>query len=439
MKTLHKFTTVLLLLSSLGLNAGNPLVPDFGMADPHMYVFDGELYLFTTRDSSMTSKSFNMPDWHIWTTDDMVEWEHLRTIKPSETWMGESTRCWATESATKNGKYYFYFSNGNESTGVMVADKPEGPYKDVLGKPFLPKDLTPTKEYDPGLLIDDDGQAYIVFGHHRSNDDDYYYMIARLGDDMISLTEDPKEIKIVGDVKVLGGNDKPNLHKHNGVYYLSAGSHYAMSENIYGPYTKTGNSGNDTYGLDGKAHGNYFEWNNQTFHTWCHFHLGKEVARFRESYLSYLHYKEDGEMVTDTDFLDMHFATGVGQYDADWGKIEAEWYMKAEGVAKRESPNGGFEIQQMGKGAFLLYPNMKNIDNKSSITFHVASLKGGTIEVFSGSDEAQLIGKCKVPTTGSWTSYQDVKCDLKKASGEDLVIKFKGKGDDILHLDYFKF
>lgn len=50
-----------------------------------------------------------------------------------------STRCWATETATKNGQYYFYFSNGNDDTGVMVADNPEGPYKDASGKPMLPK------------------------------------------------------------------------------------------------------------------------------------------------------------------------------------------------------------------------------------------------------------------------------------------------------------
>lgn len=428
----------LLLLTTVHLYAGNPIAPDFGMADPHIYVFNGKVYLFSTRDASKTSKSFNMPDWHIWTTNDMVEWELVRTIKPTETWMGESTRCWATETVTKDGKYYFYFSNGNESTGVLVADKPEGPYTDVLGKPMLDKDLTPTKEYDPGVWMDDDGHAYMAFGHHRSNDDDFYYMIARLGEDMVSLAETPKEIKIVGDANVLGGNDKPNLHKHNGIYYLSAGSHYATSKNIYGPYTKTGNSGRDTYGLDGKAHGNYFEWNNQSFHTWCHFHLGKDVARFRESYISYLHYKDNGEMVTDVDFLDQHFATGVGQYDTNWDKIEAEWYMKSEGVTKKESPNGGFEIQEISKGASLHYPNMKGLSEKSSITLHVSSLRGGTIEIYSAAENSIMLGKCEIPSTGSYETYIDVKCSIKPAIDDNLVIKFNGEGEDIIHLDYFK-
>lgn len=431
--------SILFVLASFTLDAGNPLVSDFGMADPHMYVFEGKVYMFTTRDSSKTARSFVMPDWHIWSTEDMVTWEHLRTIKPTETWMGESIRCWATETVTKNGKYYFYFSNGNESTGVLLADKPEGPYTDVLGKPMLDKELTATKEYDPGVLVDDDGQAYITFGHHRSNDDDYYYMIARLNDDMVSLAETPREIKIVGDADVLAGNDKPNLHKRHGVYYLSAGAHYATSDDVYGPYTKVGNAGNGDYGLDGRAHGNYCEWNNQWFHTWCHFHLGKDVARFRESYISYLHYKDNGEMVTDTDFLEQHFATGVGQYDANWETIEAEWYMKSGEATKRECPNGGFEIQQISKRTSLYYPNMNNLDKKSSLSFCVSSLRGGTIEVYSGDNKPLLIGKCSVPSTGAWTSYQDVVCPINSSNSQQLLIKFKGRGDDIMHLDSFKF
>lgn len=45
-----------------------------------------------------------------------------------------------------NGKYYFYFGANNiyhESEvggiGVAVADRPEGPFKDALGKPLIGK------------------------------------------------------------------------------------------------------------------------------------------------------------------------------------------------------------------------------------------------------------------------------------------------------------
>lgn len=424
---------------SQSFKPGNPIIKDVGMADPHIKIFNNKAYLYATRDEDKTSKKFMMPDWKIWSSDDLIHWKLERTIDPTETYMGKSKRCWATDAEFRNGNYYFYFSNGNVDTGVMVGKTPTGPFKDALGKPMLPKDLTPIKEYDPSVLIDDtDNEAYIVFGHHRSADPDFYYMIAKLSEDMISLAETPKEIKIEGDVKVLGGNDKPTLHKRNGIYYLSAGSHYATSKNIYGPYTKTGNSGNGKYGLDAKAHGNYFDWNNQSFHTWCHFHLGKDVARYRESYISYLHYKDNGQMVTDADFLEAHFDYGVGQYDANWEKIEAEWYMKASKVEKRESPNESFEIQNIKNSGSLYFPNVYNLSDKTSVSFNVSSTEGGKIIIKS--ESGAILGSCEVPRTGNWETYTTIKCNLKKMTTvKDINLSFEGESDDILHLDYFVF
>jgi hypothetical protein len=63
---------------------GNPLVPYIGMADPHIYVFNGKPYLYSTRDkdSLKTKGRFIMPDWHIWSTEDLLHWKHERTILP---------------------------------------------------------------------------------------------------------------------------------------------------------------------------------------------------------------------------------------------------------------------------------------------------------------------------------------------------------------------
>lgn len=416
---------------------GNPIVADVGMADPHIKIYNNKAYLYATRDADKTAKQFVMPDWRIWSSDDLVNWKLETVINPTTTYMGESKRCWATDVGEKNGNYYFYFSNGNKDTGVMIGKTPRGPFKDALGKPLLPEDLTPIKEYDPTILIEDDANktAYIAFGHHRSNDDKYYYMIARLNEDMISLAETPKEIKIIGNVNVLGGNDKPNLHKKNGLYYLSAGSHYAISENIYGPYVKTGNSGNNNYGIDSKAHGNYFDWNNQSFHTWCHFHLGKDVARYRESYISYLHYKDNGEMVTDTNFLDKHFATGVGQYDAQWEKIEAEWYMKSNNLEKRENNNNGFEVRKIAKEGALFYPNIHNFSNYQYLSCF-AKISKGIIEVRASKIDGKILGTLQVKEGANM--YKEYLIPLNNVKGvKDICLVLKG--DESIALDWFKF
>ncbi len=437
------FTSIVIftvLIQGLPLLAGNPLVPDVGMADPHIYIFNNKAYLYATRDADPTAKSFVMPDWNIWSSNDLVNWELETTIYPTQTYMGKSTNCWATDIAERNGQYYFYFSNGNVNTGVMKAPSPLGPFVDALNKPLLPEDLTPGKEYDPTLLIDEDNKAYIVFGHYRSTDKDLNYYIAQLGTDMVSLAEEPKEISIIGDMDVLGGNDKPNLHKRNGIYYLSAGTHYATSTNIYGPYTRRGNSGNDIYGLNSRAHGNYFKWNNQWFHTWCHFHLGKDVGRYRESYITYLHYRENGEMLDDVDFLEKHFSTGVGQYDASWDKIEAEWYMAATDIRKKEKLDGGFEIQKIKNSSSLFFPKIKNLEAVTTVSFRVSSLTGGTIEVRSDDAKGQILATANVPKTGEFNAYQTIESKIKTSKGiKDIYLTFKGKGDDILHLDWFRF
>lgn len=441
---LKKTTSIIFLSAFILITAGaeNPIKKNVGMADPHIRIFNNKAYLYSTRDADSTAQTFVMPDWHIWSSDDLVDWKHERTIYPTETYMGKSNDCWAPDIECKNGKYYFYFSNKNIDTGVMVGDSPSGPFKDALGKPMLPQDLTPTKEYDPTVLIDDDENQtpYIAFGHHRSADPAYYFCIARMNDNMISLAEEPREIKIIGDTNALSGNDKPTLHKRNGIYYLSAGSHYAIATNVYGPYTKTGNSGNGEYGLTPKAHGNYFAWNNQWFHTWCHFYLGKDVGRFRQSYITYIHYKENGEMVSDTDFLDQHFETGVGQYDATWEKIEAEWYMASGKNRKGENSLGGFEIQQIQNGGFLHFPNIKNVDNMKKVTFFASSKNKGIIEIRSANKEGRLLGTCKITNTGGWSSYKKFTCQLENIAGvEDICFRFIGSEDDLFHLDWFTF
>jgi arabinoxylan arabinofuranohydrolase len=428
---------------SLPHKNGNPMIPYVGMADPHIFIFNETAYLYSTRDvdSIQTKNKFVMPDWHIWSSQDLIHWKHERTIFPTETYMGKSNDCWATDMGWRNGKYYFYFSNKNISTGVMVADHPAGPFIDALGKPLLDTGLTTSKEYDPSILIDDDpGKTpYIIFGHHRDNDPILGYYIARLNEDMISLAEKPQKIYFEGNLNVLFNDDKPNLHKHNGIYYLSSGSHYATATSIYGPYTKRGNSGYGAFGLTAQAHGNYFMWNNQWFHTWCRFHLGKDVARYRESYITYVHYKRDGSMVDDTLLLSKHFDNGVGQYNAKWDKIEAEWYMSAANIEKVET-NEGFEIKTCYDQGHLYYPNVNALKKNTTLSLRIKPEAGGRLEVRSENANGILLGSMQIPS-GSAKDYLEFSCRLiNKEGSENICLLFKGeKNKNLFSIDWISF
>ena len=67
--------------------------------------------------------------------------------------------CWAGGIAQRNGRYYWYFSNGDQETGVMVALTPEVSYVDALGHPLV-------NSFDPIIFEEDDGTPYIIYGGH---------------------------------------------------------------------------------------------------------------------------------------------------------------------------------------------------------------------------------------------------------------------------------
>jgi beta-xylosidase len=137
-----------------------------------------------------------------------------------------------------DGKYYFYTSTNWCGIGVSVSDRPEGPYKDVLGKPLLTKDDCKGATHswvciDPVVFIDDDGQPYIFWGNKQC-----YY--AKLKKNMIEIDGE------IHPVNLKDFTEAPYMHKHNGKYYLTYAAQwpekiaYAMSDSITGPWEYKG-------------------------------------------------------------------------------------------------------------------------------------------------------------------------------------------------------
>lgn len=84
-------------------------------------------------------------------------------------------------------KYYFFFSaNGLASDdqiggiGVAVADKPEGPYKDLLGKPLISKIVNGAQPIDQFVFYDE-GVYYMYYGGWQ------HCNVVKLNDDFTGL------------------------------------------------------------------------------------------------------------------------------------------------------------------------------------------------------------------------------------------------------------
>ncbi len=431
------------------IQAKNPIIPNKGANDPHIHIFNGKAYLSASHDKSIESKSFSMDDWWLWSSDDLVNWKLESVLKPEDTYIGKPfSGCWATDMAYRNGKYYWYFSERNEQSGVVVGDSPSGPWSAPLKNPLLPSELTPTHEYDMGVFKDASGEYYIVFGVW-----DYY--IAKLNEDMISLAEAPRKITINnprgpynkdGKNKEMPTDDKPFIHEYKGKYYLSWGCFYAMSDNVYGPYNYTGSIMDSTSFAPGYEaptwpngflqgrHGSFFEWHNQWYFAYCD--ISQTGNRyFRDTFISYVHYKDNGEMA-----LIRVDGIGVGEYDANNGLIEAEDYFKASGTSIKEDQKGGFVVADIENGDYLVYPNIKGLSGKKSIEFKVEANKPAIIEIRRDSPEGELINTCKLAGKKSSGVAQTFSCKLPEMKEEQsLCIVFKGKGKQLLKLDLFKF
>ena len=443
MHSAHRYLTLALLSSTLlitaasRLSAANPIIP--GYADPAMREYNGRMYMVVGQDESPKTKGFSMPSWAIISSADLVNWKKEVTIDPKDTYLGAGNkRCWAADFAPHKGKWYFFFSNGGTETGVLVADKVNGPYVDVLKKPLVPG----PHNYDPTIFTDDDGQHYLTFGRDGNlNNEIIHYQIAKLADNMISLAEKPKDLMTTekyGFGTEKAARDHSYFHKHNGTYYLSCAGVYMSSLTLTGTYSNRRNTGQDG------GHTSFGDFNGQSYHAWewtCD-SVPAPVRTYRQVMLTYLHYRDNGDMISDPFFLKGHpgYDLGVGNYDANWEKIEAEWFFKKSGGVKKDGPDDGFEIQDLKNGDYLDFPNTKNLAANTKVSFSASSEAASKIEIRSDSPTGTLLGTCEVPSTDSWKTYKTVSTTLKNPAGtSNLFLVFKGGKGDLLHLDFLSF
>lgn len=410
------------------MKKNNPIIPGLGICDPHVHIFDNKAYLYASHDRAASNETWLMDDWQIWYSPDLINWNYESTFRPEDTYIGRCERCWAVDAAERNGKYYYYFSNGNTDIGVAVATQPVGPFADACGKPLLAQDATPSLQYDPTVFTDpDDNIPYLVWGCCEGDG----YFIARLNEDMLSLAEEPRQIRID---EGYARDDKSFLHKKNGIYYLSWGSFYATAENVYGPYHFRG-----TLGVS-EDHGSFFSWNGQDFYAYTIFDPG---YYYRSTGICYVHYRENGEMAADQIIAEY----GVGAYNGDWNKIQAEWYMQARNVKKQENVWGGFDITEICAESSLYYPGIQGMTGKSRIHFFAASLQGGGIIEIWDDRRGRRLGSCKIGRTGSYDhfGYRMFHCELERECEEDsmdLRLRFSRIGEEngeLMRLDWFKF
>ena len=152
---------------------------------------DGKLYVYGTTEGIeydnkgvLKLNGYNNHSLTIMSTKDMVNWTDEGTLDNLNlandlSYIEDKTKCaWASRAWAPSGlkidgdgdgkdEYYIFYSNAN-AVGYVQGDSPTGPWKDDLGRVLFSK-LTPNCNdvvwcFDPAVLVDDKGDAYVYFG-----------------------------------------------------------------------------------------------------------------------------------------------------------------------------------------------------------------------------------------------------------------------------------
>ena len=322
-----------------------------------------------------------------------------------------------------------------------MADSPEGPYKDVLGKPLC----GPNWDYiDPTVIIDDDGQAWLMFGNPTC-----YYV--KLKDDMITLDGEIKSFDMTTQAFGEGKNgsaygEGPWITKHGDMYYLVYAGFYGSDggESIcysYGPSV----TGPWTFGGKITPESNCFTTHGGTIdykgHSYLFYHkngLPGGGAFKRSAAVEEFTYDPDGTipMIEPTD-------SGPSQLEAfdPYKNVEAETGSWFSGVEVEPAGNGTQAVSMINSGDYIKISGVDFGDGAAKFTVSAASAtNGGTIELHLDSENGPIVGTVTVGSTGGWKNWEEFSTSVSGASDKhDLFIRFSGDDGYLMNVDRWKF
>ncbi len=438
------FVTCLTLLgqsASIVSYADNPIIQTSFTPDPAPVVFGDELYVFTGCDREGDNDFYKMIGWQCFSTKDMKNWtDHGMFLKDNDFAWCNAEDAWASQCIERNGKYYFYFtttnkSGGGRAIGVGVADKPEGPYEDVLGKPLAGPDWA---YIDPTVMIDDDGQAWLMFG----NPDCYY---VKLKEDMVTLDGPIQKfnLSLPSGVKYTEG---PWICKHDSLYYLVFASmvdgfggesiSYCTGPSVTGPWTYGGtiHEGSNCF----TTHGGIIDYKGHSYSFYHKNGLPGGGVYNRSASCEEFTFNPDGSIPVIKPTKE-----GPEQLEAlnPYERVEAETFSWSSGIKTEKIDAGTLAIGFIENGDYVKVSGVDFGDGASEFMASVSSNgSGGKIELHLDAVDGPVVGTVTVPVTGGWQEWTEVTGNVAGASGKhDLYLRFSGGESYLFNVDYWQF
>lgn len=246
----------------------NPILPGF-YADPEGIKYGNTYWIFPTlswlegdaltpeyeadwkRKTIATNTDFNLQThFDAFSSKDLIHWKQHKEVLHIRHVPWAQFAMWAPSVIHANKQYYLFFGANDVhqgeigGIGVAVAKKPQGPYKDALGKPLIGDIINGAQPIDQHVFHDEDtGEYYMYYGGWK------HCNVVRLTPDLLHLQPFPdgtmyKEITPENYV------EGPFMLKKDGKYYFmwSEGKWtksdycvaYAISDSPFGPFKRIG-------------------------------------------------------------------------------------------------------------------------------------------------------------------------------------------------------
>lgn len=452
----NKLSASLILVALLPMHGytQNPIVQTMYTADPAPLVYNDTLFVYTTHDEHTTSDFFTMYDWQLFSTTDMVNWTAYGTVASLKDfeWSGVENGAWAPQAVERNGKFYFYCPMHGGGIGVLVADRPYGPFIDPIGKRLVETDNI-WNDIDPTVFIDDDGQAYLYWGNPG-----LFY--AKLNEDMISIDRSIGENGIVAVEMTEGAFGKrekeherydtnyeeaPWLYKRGDLYYMifAAGGipesiAYSTAPSATGPWAYRGIimgrhpqlAFTNHPGIVNYKGNSYLFYHNEDLPGGGGFNRSVSVEQFE--------YNEDGTIpyIVPTKEGVVNSVANLNPFI----RVEAETIAWARGVSIDRNENTGVYVTGVSEGDYIKVRSVDFGSGAKSFIANVASdSEGGGIDIRLNSATGRSIGLCEVSNTGGALTWQEIQCNIETVEGiHDIFFVFTGDGEDLFNFDWWR-
>lgn len=225
-------------------HSGNPVIKGW-YADPEAAIFNQTFWIYPTYSAAYEQQVFL----DAFSSTDLVHWQKHEHIIDTSAVKWARKAMWAPAIVKKDSLYYLFFSANDVhpgevgGIGVAISSHPEGPFKDLLGKPLIGEIHNGAQPIDQFVFEDKDGEYYMIYGGWG------HCNLVHLKKDFTGLLP-IKNNEYYKEITPQGYVEGPLLFIRNGKYYLmwSEGGWtgpdyrvaYAMANSLDGPFKRIG-------------------------------------------------------------------------------------------------------------------------------------------------------------------------------------------------------